>query len=255
MQPYNEKYIIDTITKYLDIIDENKVNDYEIIKKKNSDKNIKGYLYEKHSDNINDEVILKHNDDVIMKLNNYEIEGTYETIKMARGKVGIVGLGIGYSAIEIASKKQVNEVIVYEKSSEVIEMFNKNFSEAKLKEDCFSKIKIINCNAFDAKKEKFDYFFVDIYGYNLTKKVVEDYEKFNKLHDIEEYSFFGVEDFLLSCSYNEIVWVYIPENWMIMSKSIASALESSGYIKYYRKLDEKLVSNILSDFKKVLNEE
>ena len=61
------------------------------------------------------------------------------------------------------------------------------------------------------------------------KKVVEDYKRFNDIHDIGEYSFFGVEDFLLSCSYNEIVWVYIPENWMAMSKSIASSLSSSYF--------------------------
>lgn len=255
MQPYNEEYIRKTLNKYLEIIDEDKVGDYEIVKEKISVKNIKGYLYEKHSEGINDQIILKENNNVIMKLNNYEIEGTYETIKMARGRVGIVGLGIGYSAIEIASKEEVNEVIVYEKSNEIIEMFNKNFSKVRLVEEYLSKIKIINCNAFDAEKQKFDCFFADIYGYNLSKDVVRDYEKFNKLHEIEEYSFFGVEDFLLSCSYNEIIWVYIPENWMAMSKSIASALESSGYIKYYKKLDEKLVSNILSEFKKILNEE
>ena len=40
-----------------------------------------------------------------------------------------------------------------------------------------------------------------------------------------------------------------------MSKDLFSALDSSGYIDFYEKLDEELVSNILSEFKKVLNEE
>ncbi|NLK24712.1 MAG: hypothetical protein GX309_12285 [Clostridiales bacterium] len=252
MQPYSKKYIKEIIDKYLNIISENEIGNYKIVKK--SSINRKGYLYESPEEYKFKEIVLMENDKIIMKLNNYEIEGTYETIRMAKGKVGIVGLGIGYSVIEIASKKEVSEVIVYEKISEVIEMFKKNFFEVKSMKKILSKIKIVNCDAFKAEKDKFDYFFVDIYGYELDSQVVEDYKRFNDIHDIGEYSFFGVEDFLLSCSYNEIVWVYIPENWMAMSKSIASSLESSGYIKYYKKLDEKLVSNVLSKFKEVLNE-
>ena len=59
----------------------------------------------------------------------------------------------------------------------------------------------------------------------------------------------------MSCSYQEIVWVYIPEEWMAMSKNIAAALDSSGRMEYYQKLDEDLVSDILAKFKVILNEE
>ena len=105
------------------------------------------------------------------------------------------------------------------------------------------------------KSESFDYFYVDIYNYVLSPKVVDDYKFFMKLHNIEEYVFCGLEHFLLSCSYEEIIWVYIPETWMDMAKGISTALSISGYIKGYKQLDEKLVSTVLAQFKEVFNEE
>ena len=83
----------------------------------------------------------------------------------------------------------------------------------------------------------------------------EDYKKFQEIHDIEEYSFWGMEHFLLSCSYEELLWVFIPENWVAMCKNLYEKLQSSGYIKNYKPLGEKKVSSILSKFKDVLNAE
>ena len=103
-------------------------------------------------------------------------------------------------------------------------------------------------------KDKFDFFYADIYEYKLTSQVVDDYEKFNRLHEIEEYAFFGMEHFLLSCKYEEIVWVYIPESWMEMSKDAYRALGEAGYLAYYTALDEELVSQVLAKFKPVLEE-
>jgi hypothetical protein len=85
--------------------------------------------------------------------------------------------------------------------------------------------------------------------------VVEDYKIFKKLHQIEEYAFEGIEHFLLSCKYEDIVWVYIPENWISMSKKAYESLDSSGYINKYKPLDENLVRKILLEFKEVLNAE
>ena len=48
-----------------------------------------------------------------MRLTPLEIEGSYFAIERAKGKVGIVGLGLGYVAQEMAKKEEVDEVIVY----------------------------------------------------------------------------------------------------------------------------------------------
>ena len=105
-----------------------------------------------------------------------------------------------------------------------------------------------------SKKISQYFFYCDIYQYKLTSQIVKDYKKLNEIHNIEEYSFFGMEHFLLSCSYEQIVWVYIPENWMESSKRAYNAMQENDLLKYYEKLDENLVSQVLEDFKIVLNE-
>jgi hypothetical protein len=147
----------------------------------------------------------------------------------------------------MAKKDEVEEITVYEISQDVIDLYYCNFPKNK-------KIKILCCDAFKAEGKKFYFFYSDIYEYKITSKIVEDYKKFNDIHEIEEYSFFGMEHFLLSCSYTEIVWVYIPENWMESSRKAFEAIQESNLLEYYKKVDENLVSQLLAEFKVVLND-
>lgn len=244
MKPYESKFIKDKIKEYNSLIQNNNINGFTINKEKNF-KSKTGYMYEKELEL--DIINLKHNENSIMKISNLEIEGSYMFIKYAKGKVGIVGLGLGYVVNELLKKKEVKEIIVYEKEKEIIDLYKLSFKEDK-------RLKIINEDAYTVKKDKFDYFFVDIYNYKLTNQVVEDYKIFNKLHEIKEYLFWGMEHFLLSCKYEEIVWVYIPELWMEICKDIFTSFQESGLLNYYKQLDEDLVSNILKEFKEILNE-
>lgn len=246
MRPFNNKFILDTIDKYNYKIGCNKIGDYEIKSISGLTGIIKGYLYEKEGSIEKDILELHGPDHVWMRLSPLEIQGSYFPIKRAKGKVGIVGLGLGYVVEEMAKKKEVQEVIVYEINKDVIDLYYSNFNKN-------NKIKIINIDAFEAEANEFDFFYCDIYQYKLTSQIANDYEKLNKIHSIEEYSFFGMEHFLLSCKYEEIVWVYIPENWMEMSKLAYDSLEESDLLKYYTQLDEKLVSNVLQRFKEILN--
>lgn len=246
VKPFETEFILNTIDEYNKKIVCNKIGNYEIKSIDGLTGIIKGYLYEKE-DCIKKDILELHGPDhVWMRLSPLEIQGSYFPIERARGRVGVVGLGLGYVVEEIAKKEEVKEVIVYEINKDVIDLYYSNFR----KDD---KITIINIDAFEAKAEEFDFFYVDIYQYKITSSVVDDYETFNNIHCIEEYSFFGMEHFLLSCRYEEIVWVYIPENWMEMSKLAYNALEKSDLLKYYTQLDENLVSRILARFKEVLN--
>lgn len=244
MEPFQRNYLIEKINWYNNILKEGSANNYKIIKK--TEENHLSYLHKKEEEILIPIPKLIKDDSCLMKLSPLEIQGAYEIIKYARGNVGIVGLGLGYIAQEIAKKDNVKKVTVYESSKEVIDLYKKSFNDN-------PKIVIINEDAYSSKKKTYDYFLVDIYNYELTDKVVKDYKFFNELHNIEEYVFGGLEHFLLSCSYEEIVWVYIPEVWMMMSKDLFSSLDSSGYIDYYEKLEEDLVSDILGKFKEVLN--
>lgn len=247
MKPYVEEFIVDKMKEYNKKISQGSFGSYKIVKKEEKNNIIEGYLY-KREGNKEFVIELLNDNNLVMKLGHKEIESTFQIIKFAKGRVGIVGLGLGYVAQEIAKKQDVKEIIVYEISKEVIELYRNNFGENK-------KIKIIEGDAFKAESQSFDYFYVDIYNYVLSSKVVDDYKFFMKLHNIEEYVFCGLEHFLLSCRYEEIIWVYIPETWMDMAKGISTALSISGYIKGYEQLNEKLVSNVLAQFKEVFNEE
>ena len=66
-------------------------------------------------------------------------------------KLELLGLGLGYVVQEIAKKCNVKEVIVYEISEEVINLYNHNFKQNE-------KIKIIKGDAFKAKEKNLIFF-------------------------------------------------------------------------------------------------
>lgn len=246
MRPFDREYVISEIEKYNKIINKRKIGDYEIKAIDGLKGIIQGYLYSKE-DEINLDILELHGPDHIwMRLTPLEIQATFFAVKLAKGKVGVVGLGLGYAIEEMAKSELVDEITVYEISQDVIDLYYNSFPKN-------SKINIICGDAFEADSRDFDFFYSDIYEYKLTSKVVDDYKKFNELHNIEEYSFFGMEHFLLSCSYSEIVWVYIPENWMESSRKAYERIQESELLEYYEVLDEELVSEVLAEFKTVLN--
>ena len=247
MKPYNYEFIQEEMEKYNSIIDELKLEGCSVCKDEVSLKEADGYMCKINQEEIITRIKLFKDSEFIMEISPREIQGSYHSIKFAKGKVGVVGLGLGYAVQEMAKNSRVDQIIVYEISKEIIEVYNKHFKEN-------PKIRIINQDAYKAEREKFDFFFVDIYGYEITSKVVEDYKKFNALHEIEEYSFWGVEHFLLSCKYDDLLWIFVPEVWVEMSKKAYESMDMCGLIKSYKALDEDLATSILMEFKPILNE-
>lgn len=248
MKPYNERYLINKINEYNNLISLGSIGSFKIINTKERKRVINGYMYDKDGALDLDILELHGPDNICMKISPREVESSYMFIKYASGRVGVVGLGLGYVVQELAKKKDISEIIVYEKEKDIIDLYKLSFDEN-------PKVKIINKDAYKAKKEEFDFFYVDIYEYKLTKQVVDDYKKFNKIHKIKEYLFWGLEHFLLSCKYEEIVWVYIPELWMKISKDIFIAFQNANLLNNYEQLDEELVSDILSEFKIIFDDE
>lgn len=246
MKPYNCNHITEQINFFDNIIKEQSYGECSIEKKTIDGLEDDGYMYKMPLKTKQKHIILKNGEEVLMDLSKKEIQGSFIPIKIAKGKVGIAGLGLGYTVYMISQKKEVDKVIVYEIDKDVIELFKRNFKDN-------PKIEIRNIDAFKAQPEYFDFYYVDIYNYKLSHKVVSDYQKLNELHKIEKYTFWGMEHFLLSCNYNDIMFVYLPEDWITMAKFMYSELDSHGYLKYYYPLDEKLVHDVLMEFKEILN--
>lgn len=243
MIPYNIDYCEEKIKEYKKKIKENKKGSFII--KYSEEKNFDGYLYD-YKESLNESPIeLYQGKKLWMRISPHEIQGAFESIKRAKGKVGIIGLGLGYFVQEIVKKESIKEVVVYEISQEIIDLYIENFGEN-------PKIRIVNGDGFKAERENFDFFYVDIYEYTLSAKVVDDYKKLTELHDIKEYSFFGVEEFILSCPTSEIIWVYILEEWMDMSKDLFTRFNHSKYIEYFSPIKEDEVLKVLKSFGEVL---
>lgn len=190
--------------------------------------------------------ILKEKEQLWMGVTPLEIGGCYEAIRRAQGKVGVIGLGLGYFVQEIVEKEKVQEIVVYEKSSEVIDFYNKNFSYN-------SKLKIINSDAFKAEKESFDFFFVDIYKNEICYDIVEDYLKLNNIFEIKEYAFWGLEHLILSCDSEDIAKVNLPEAWIAMADSLGDRFYQSKYKENFVALDYKLCKKLLEGFEQIFN--
>ena len=160
MKPFDKSYVFEKIKEYNSKIDKRKIGDYEIKSIDGLKGIVKGYLYEKNDD-YNIEILELHGpQNVWMRLTPLEIQASYFAIKMAKGKVGVVGLGLGYVVEEMAKKDEVEEITVYEISQDVIDLYYCNFPKNK-------KIKILCCDAFKAEGKKFDFFYSDIYEYDL----------------------------------------------------------------------------------------
>ena len=246
MIPFEKGYYEEKIREYNKKIKCKKLGNFKIFKRDGLQGIIDSYLYT-YDDEINLPIMeLWDGDKTWMRICPKEIAGCYEAIRLAKGKVGVVGLGLGYYVQEVLKNKKVNEVIVYEQSEEVIEMYKNNFGENE-------KVKIIKGDAFKAEKNSFDFFFVDIYEYKPSKKIAHDYEMFMNLHNIEAYYFFGVEKFLLDCPVEEVAMVYIPEEWMSGARDLFERLNDSGLLSSYNGYENKEdVRELLHEFKKVL---
>ncbi len=235
---YNKK-----IKEYKKHIMPTKLGNIEVKYKDNKD--LEGYLYnrkEKYEDGI---IELFIDNELSMEISPREIQGAYQIIKNARGKVGIIGLGIGYITQEILKKDLVSEVIVYEINKDIIDMYYKNFGEN-------PKLTILNEDGFKGESDSFDLFIVDIYNYHIEDRIVEDYKILNAVHNIEEYYFFGFEHFLLSCPTSEIAFVYVPEYWTEAIERCYRQLMDNGYINDFKPLNEEKVTKILLEFKEIL---
>ena len=242
---FEKAYYIDKIKEYNAKINCKKINKFKITKIQGLKGIIPHYLYEIEEE-INEPIIeLSDGLKTWMRLTPLEKEGCYESIKRANGKVGVVGLGLGYFVQELLKKDKVEEIVVYENSKDVIELYKYNFEKN-------PKVVIINEDAFTAGAREFDFFFVDIYEYKLSTIIADHYNSFNKLHNIKEYSFWGLERFLLSCKMEDLMYLCIPEEWMDMTRDIYDKLSESENFSKYKSLDDSVVEKLLKKFSEIL---
>ncbi|WBW99135.1 hypothetical protein [Oceanirhabdus sp. W0125-5] len=204
------------------------------------DKRLPGYMHAYKGDMYYSPHLYR-GDQLVMAVDGEEVGGIFEIVKKAHGKVGIVGLGLGYSVQEMINKESVTEIIVYEINKDVIELYNKNFEKN-------DKVKIIEGDAFEAKGEKFDYFFVDIYDRRISKQIVDDFHLFKEKHDIKDYVFFGVEKFILSLFPTKYESENIPKLWKNMAEITGERFRNSKYVENFAGYSLKKTNELFEAF-------
>ncbi|MBO5287062.1 MAG: hypothetical protein J6B34_02950 [Clostridia bacterium] len=115
-----------------------------------------------------------------MAIKPNEIETMKETIKKARGRVLVYGLGIGYFTYMASMKDEVECVTVVERDENAIKLFNEYILPQFPRKD---KITIVKSDAFEyaqreMKKGNFDYCFTDLW--HDVSDGVELYAKMKK---------------------------------------------------------------------------
>ncbi len=105
-----------------------------------------------------------------MSICPHEIESQELCCKYAFGTTVIMGLGMGWIAINTAMKKEVEKVVVIELDPEVIDLFNHSGAAEQLPKEVTDKIEIICADAKEWHYEngQTDFLYIDIW-----KKLVE----------------------------------------------------------------------------------
>lgn len=135
-----------------------------------------------------------------MTLTPVDMDTCQDAIKEAKGRVVTFGLGLGYYAFMVSEKETVEEVVVIERSEDVISLFKQVLLPQFPHKD---KIRIISADAFVyAKevmpKENFDYAFVDTW--RDAGDGLEHYLKMKQYEHLSPGTVFSywIEDTLLS---------------------------------------------------------
>jgi hypothetical protein len=146
-----------------------------------------GYLYSGYAPFQLDNVpVLRVRGEVCMSLTPMEVQSSYMPIRLARGRVGTAGLGLGYFAQRVLDKPEVEQVVVYELKSEVLELYLRTFGP-------HPKLDLRQANVRLIENERFDFFYADMYRHLLTPQAIDDMARLSSANAIVRYHWWSIE--------------------------------------------------------------
>lgn len=127
---------------------------------------------------------------LFMSITPNEIQSQLVPLSRSKGKVAVLGLGLGWIALKMAQKEQVESIDIYEMNETVVEMFKENFSHS----PGFEKFNFImgDCRKTLVGKE-YDFVYNDIYQTSLPDECLSDMTFFKEKNKIKEYRFWCEE--------------------------------------------------------------
>jgi hypothetical protein len=152
-----------------------------------------------------------------MSLTPMEIESHYTPIALAKGRVGISGLGLGYYVNSIIDKPEVEEITVYEVNPDVIALYLAIYGS-------HPKVTIVQKNILEVKDEAFTFFYADHYEHAVDENIIRDCAIITGNNSIQSYFFWTLEQ-----TVNELEQVgqSSPRSWLTMAEPLLSRFSRS----------------------------
>lgn len=174
---------------------------------------------------------------------NIEIKEQFIEINLAKGKVVTTGLGFGLLQTILAQKKEVEQVIVYEKNLDIIKMFEFFAEKSGFNTD---KIKIINQDANSIVDVECDWFIMDHYEavHQPFWEILDNVREIAKKNKAKNYWFWPIcHMYLVFCDmkklkFNQTTFAQFAKQLKIdnlpihMSESIISKFQLLHQIKF-----------------------
>ena len=150
-----------------------------------------GYMYvEKRRTPLRNVPVMRLDGQVWMSLTPMEIQSSFMAIHLARGRVGTAGLGLGYFVHRVLDKPEVEHVIAYELSQEVLELYARTFGS-------HPKLELRHANARLLEGEHWDFFYADMYRHLLTPQAIGDMAALCSANRIGRYHWWSIEQAVL----------------------------------------------------------
>ena len=144
-----------------------------------------------------------------MSICPHELESQELGCRYAYGTTVVMGLGMGWIAINAALNKNVNKVIVIELDPEVIDLYNNCGAADGVPDEALNKIEIIQADAREWRSdyEDIDFLYIDIWK-NLVEPQTWDDVRIMQMHlNAGQIYFWGQE----LCLYNEMKFADFEE--------------------------------------------
>jgi len=184
-----------------------------------------------------------------MSITPLEVQSHYLHIFKAQYEVYTAGLGLGYYALRVAAKPDVDKVIIYETSPEVIEIFQRFSNRPE-----FGKIEIRQGDFLEALRneelDQDDQIYNDIYPNFVDPDAIRHLDEF--FPEYLGYDFWGSERLYLDAmAHHNLYPSYRPpllgaffKLWADTSVKEATGLDSTGNIKPNKFLEEPMLKDM-----------
>ena len=150
-----------------------------------------GYMYvETRRTMLRDVPVLRLDGEVWMSLTPMEVQSTFMAIRLAHGRVGTAGMGLGYFVQRALEKPEVESVIVYELNDDVLQLYRRTFG-------VHPKLELHHANARLLEGEQWDFFYADFYRHLLTPQAIDDMAALSSANLIGSYHWWSIEQTVL----------------------------------------------------------